>query len=162
ERIDLVDDATGAVLDSRTLSDFGQGRYLVWNVTGSVTVRVTNLNGKSNAVLSGLFLGGVPTLPGSATFVAKDNATQGTWGGTYGADGYVLAGDDALYPSYARVGLSGQATYVWEASTTDPRGLQKAANPASRVAACWYSGNSFSIDLNLLDGQSHRVAAYFD
>ena len=57
-RIDLVDDATGKVLDSKTLSNFGQGEYLVWNVTGSVTVKVTNLStaANSNAVLSGLFL----------------------------------------------------------------------------------------------------------
>jgi hypothetical protein len=57
ERIDLIDDANGAVLDSRTIHSFQNGEYLVWNVTGSVTIEVTNLNPASNAVLSGLFLG---------------------------------------------------------------------------------------------------------
>src|SRR5204862_549447 len=57
ERIDLIDRAGGAVLDSRTVSGFQQGRYLLWEVMGSVTIRVTNLNPNSNAVLSGLFLG---------------------------------------------------------------------------------------------------------
>ena len=56
ERIDLVDDATGTVLDTRTLSNFRNGIYLAWDVTGSVTIRVTNLNPNGNAVLSGLFL----------------------------------------------------------------------------------------------------------
>ena len=56
ERIDVLD-PTGAVLDSRTISNFQNGVYLVWSVTGSVTIRVTNLNTASNAVISGLFLG---------------------------------------------------------------------------------------------------------
>jgi hypothetical protein len=56
ERIDLIDDATGNVLDSRTISGFQQGEYLAWNVTGSVTVKITSTNANSNAVLSGLFL----------------------------------------------------------------------------------------------------------
>src|SRR6185295_7159630 len=29
-----------------------------------------------------------------------------------------------------------------------------------RIAACWYNGGGFSIDINLTDGQPHRVAAY--
>ena len=58
ERFDVIDDATGAVLDTRTLSSFQNGVYLAWSLTGSVTVRVTNLDPGSNAVVSGLFLGG--------------------------------------------------------------------------------------------------------
>jgi hypothetical protein len=45
-------------LSTQTLGDFANGVYLVWNITGDVTIKVTNLNGNSNAVLSGLFLGG--------------------------------------------------------------------------------------------------------
>jgi hypothetical protein len=30
----------------------------------------------------------------------------------------------------------------------------------SRIAACWYSGSSFTIDVNLTDGQTHQVALY--
>jgi hypothetical protein len=43
------------VLDSRTISGFQNGVYLVWNVRGHVLIRVTNLNPASNAVVSGLF-----------------------------------------------------------------------------------------------------------
>ena len=46
-----VDAATGAVLDSRTVSDFGEGLYLAWSVRGSVKVKVTYLGG-ANAVTS--------------------------------------------------------------------------------------------------------------
>ena len=55
ERIELVDPANGAVLDARTLSGFGEGAYLTWQVQGHVQIRVTNLGGV-NAVVSGLFL----------------------------------------------------------------------------------------------------------
>lgn len=54
ERIDLLD-VGGAMLDSRSVSDFAAGRYLVWNVKGRVTVRVTRTAGP-NAVVSGVFL----------------------------------------------------------------------------------------------------------
>jgi hypothetical protein len=53
ERIDVLNSA-GQVLDSRTVSTFRNGQYLVWNVTGNVTFRITCLAGP-NAVLSGIF-----------------------------------------------------------------------------------------------------------
>jgi hypothetical protein len=53
ERVDARDAATAATLDSRTLSQFTGGDYVVWNVRGHVRFTITNLN--SNAVLSGVF-----------------------------------------------------------------------------------------------------------
>jgi hypothetical protein len=63
ERIDLVDDASGAVLDTRSVSGFQGGVYLAWDVSGDVTVRVTSLNPAAEALLSGLFLGAMPPWP---------------------------------------------------------------------------------------------------
>ena len=40
----------------QTLSSFQNGEYLVWNVTGSIAILVTNLNPASNAILKHLFL----------------------------------------------------------------------------------------------------------
>ena len=54
ERIDVLDAATGAVLDTRTISDFIKGQYLVWNLRGHVRLLVTRTAG-SNSVVSGLF-----------------------------------------------------------------------------------------------------------
>jgi hypothetical protein len=56
ERIDVLDAATGAVLDTRTADAFGGGRYLVWTVRGAVRFRITN-TGAENALLSALFFG---------------------------------------------------------------------------------------------------------
>src|SRR5262249_12858631 len=50
ERIDVLDGGTGSTLDSRTVSGFQGGQYLVYNLTGHVQIRVTALAG-ANAVL---------------------------------------------------------------------------------------------------------------
>ncbi|HEY6229456.1 MAG TPA: fibronectin type III domain-containing protein [Verrucomicrobiae bacterium] len=53
---EILDAASGAVLNSQTLSGFGSGKYLVWDLKGNVRVRLTKVSG-FNAVLSGLFFG---------------------------------------------------------------------------------------------------------
>jgi hypothetical protein len=55
ERLDVLDASTGQVLDTRTVSSFGNGQYLTWTLGGHVQIRITNLVG--NAVLSGIFFG---------------------------------------------------------------------------------------------------------
>ena len=40
------------------------------------------------------------------------------------------------------------------------RALQQSSTSTSRIAACWYAGSSFTVDVNLTDGQPHQVAAY--
>src|SRR5262249_23830615 len=59
ERIDVLDAGTGTALNSQTVASFASGQYVVWNVAGHVQFRVTNLVGGSNAVISGLFFGGM-------------------------------------------------------------------------------------------------------
>jgi hypothetical protein len=117
------------------------------SITGGTTVTV-------NAVVS-------------ATFVGTDTTTQGTWIGKYGSDGYNVIGtstSDPKYPSYAVVTASGFSTYTWSPNpTTDARGLQIPPNgSAGRIASVWYSATSFSIDVNLTDGQAHQLALYAD
>ncbi len=55
EKVEVVDSATGAVLDTQTISGFSGGVYLRWHVRGDVTFRVTALTGP-NAVTSALFV----------------------------------------------------------------------------------------------------------
>ena len=95
----------------------------------------------------------------SAAFVKNDAATQGTWSSAYGADGYDISQYGASLPSYATVNITGNANYVWNGSTSDGRALQEPGS-SNRLAACWYSGSSFTIDVNLTDGQTHQVALY--
>jgi hypothetical protein len=56
ENVTVLDAATGAVLDTHSISAFANGEYLVWQVRGNVVLRVTNESGSLNAVVSGLFL----------------------------------------------------------------------------------------------------------
>jgi hypothetical protein len=50
-------------------------------------------------------------------------------------------------------------SYIWTASTNDPRALQ-AANSTGRVAACWYSGIGFSVAIGLSDGKQYALSLY--
>jgi hypothetical protein len=54
QTIDVLDAASGAVLNSQTVSGFRGGKYMIWNVTGHVQFRVTKTEG-INGVVSGLF-----------------------------------------------------------------------------------------------------------
>jgi alpha-L-rhamnosidase len=54
ETVQVVDANTSSVLDTRSLSSFSNGVYLVWNVSGHVKINVT-LNTGINAVVSGVF-----------------------------------------------------------------------------------------------------------
>lgn len=54
ETVEILD-AGGNVLDSRPMARFVGGQYLVWNLSGRVRIRITNLTTHVNAVLSGVF-----------------------------------------------------------------------------------------------------------
>jgi hypothetical protein len=111
----------------------------------------------------------------AATFLRIDTKTQGNWEGVYGIDGSVIAGGAPNYPTYAAVALTDTSSGVWASSVTDARAPQ---NPTGTVAAVWWtpllrtlwgehrmasrwwSASSFTIDVNLTDGQTHQVAIY--
>ncbi len=58
-----ITDTAGSKLDEQSVSDFNQGKYLVWTFSGHINILVTNTAGK-NAVLNGVFLdnAGQPSL----------------------------------------------------------------------------------------------------
>ncbi len=75
----------------------------------------------------------------------------------YGGEGYQIVGDTSALPGFAQLNPIGASTFVW-ATPNDPRALQLANG--SRIASTWYSATSFSLDLNLTDGNTHQVAMY--
>jgi hypothetical protein len=98
----------------------------------------------------------------AATFTKLDTTTMGTWKGAYGADGYIIPNDSTSPPSYATVvgpGTAGPA-YTWNASTNDPRALQKSTSLTDRIASVFYTSATYSIDINFTDGLSHELAIY--
>lgn len=161
--------ASGTVLDSRTLSGFGGGVWAVWAVSGSVRLRVTRIAGP-NAVVSGLMFGASapPPVepppsgqPGQAQFSGSDSNTKGNWKSAYGSEGYVIVNDAASNPSYVTPSASGQQSHTWASSTADARALLKAASAAGRIAAVWYTPGQMTVDLPFTGSQSRQIAAYF-
>lgn len=95
-----------------------------------------------------------------ATF---DTATQGSWNGKYGTDGYMIANGATLLPSYASVS-STTSTFTWAGATTDVRALQNGRGATNRIASTFIPanyGNSLSWDINITDGKTHQAALYF-
>jgi len=162
QQLQVVDASTGNVLDTRNISSFVGGVYVVWQLSGHVKVNITRVAGP-NSVVSGVFFGSpVPIPPGSATFMGTDTTTQGNWKGVYGSDGYNVIGDTVAYPAYLTPIVTDESITSWIGSTTDIRGLQKASNPNDRIADIWYSNSTptFTIDLDFSDGATHRFAMY--
>ncbi len=156
ESVQISDAVTGAVLNNQAISSFHNGLYLDYAVSGNILITITRTAGV-NAVLSGLFLD--PTIS-TASFLKTDTTTQGSWIGTYGAQAYDLINGPSSLPSTVTVTPSGQKSYTWAASTTDPRALQIPGS-SNRLAACWYSSTSFTVDVNITDGQTHDLELYF-
>src|SRR5262249_10315788 len=94
-----------------------------------------------------------------ATFVGSDTSTEGSWHGVYGADGYSIANDSQVIPSYATFAVQNQLNYDWAASTTDHRALETGSG-SGRIASVWYNNSSFNFDVNFTDGKSHQFALY--
>ncbi|MGH9691546.1 MAG: hypothetical protein ACRD4C_10765 [Candidatus Acidiferrales bacterium] len=95
----------------------------------------------------------------SATFVAEDATTQGSWQGKYGADGYVLANvTEQSIPAYASFSVQNQIDYTWDKEPSSPRALQIPGS-AGAIAAAWYSNSSFYFDLN--EGAAPRQFAMY-
>jgi len=104
----------------------------------------------------------------SAVFVKLDTTTLGNWPGVYGSQGFFLFGGSSTAPSYSHVPSCAQVPFnswnhatVWEASTTDPRALPISAAPgAARYAGLWWTQTTITVNMNVTDGGTHRIAAY--
>jgi hypothetical protein len=54
QNVDVINAASGALLNRQAVSNFVNGAYLVWEITGRVIIRVTN-TGPANGLISGIF-----------------------------------------------------------------------------------------------------------
>lgn len=101
-----------------------------------------------------------PLPPIAANFATQDDTTQGAWQSQYGSQGYIIVGDTQQLPTSVQITPANQQEFLWADSTTDPRALVKASNAGDSIAACWYASNSFTIDVNITDGQTYELALY--
>jgi subtilisin family serine protease len=128
---------------------------VVFNTPGTQSITATD---SATATITGSISVTVSSPGASATFLKRDTTTKGNWIGSYGSQGYNIIGNSASYPSYATVTTFGTTTGTFVAATTDPRALQNASG-TGRTAACWF-GSTYSVDVNLTDGQAHDLTLY--
>jgi hypothetical protein len=144
-----------------SLANFAGGDWITVPVTqaanSTLVITVTKVGGP-NAVLSGILLGGGGTPPAFPT-----KAPQGTWVGTYGAQGSDLAawneGSDVLATPGVSVSTTNASRYVWAPETTDVRALENAAG-TKRVAATYYSAEKFEVELKFSSAYSGNLELY--
>lgn len=170
--IDILDRRTGALLDTRTVSGFQAGKYLVWTLSGHVVVQVSSASSSGAPAVSGIFLGSVAAPPppppaptSAAVFLKSDSLTKGDWIKSYGSQGYLLANETrTLMPGYVQVALQGQSLndYRWvnHRSIGGLSALQRPAELKKRIAAVWYANPIFTVNLGFTDGQTHDVGFY--
>ena len=129
-------------------------------VTLSTGAHVLKWVGDGTVKILSLTVGKAPGA--SATFVKTDTATQGSWKGVYGADGYSIAGDDTRPPAYGTVSRTGwQVLWNGNGLTKDVRAPERAGGGADRMAGQWGANDpSYDIDCNLTDSAVHQVALY--
>ena len=109
-----------------------------------------------------LFLDPTSSPPPTATasFLEQDATTQGSWIGTYGTQGYDIV-SRPLQPACQRHRHAQRPVDLYlDDHLVRPRALQVPGS-SNRVAAVWYSATSFTVDVNLADGQTHDLELYF-
>ena len=164
-----IDDGSGPRIANLSTS-FVQGAWIHVPIAvaagGSVVITVDKTAGNS-AVLAGLFLGGAPPAPSLAV---DQPGAQGTWVGTYGHDGSVLANWDGTntdltsLPAGASLTLERGGRATWAASTTDVRALTNPAGTARQMRT-WYDQTSIRLRLafaNPFNGTLHLYADDWD
>ncbi len=101
----------------------------------------------------------------SATFLEQDTKTQGNWIGVYGTDGYdVINNPSTTHPNALPAGVTvtsaGATAYTWANPSTATQALEVPGG-ASRIAAAWYATTSFTVDVDVTNGQSYNLELYF-
>jgi hypothetical protein len=150
--IEVRDATTSTLLDKRSLASFKNGAYLVWNITGDVTIKATYTGpqgqGYSNAVFSGLFFRTFSTAApavnitsplNSATVAGSINLTAtATSGAGIASVRFQLDGSDLLssiatspYTEHWITNTSSNGSHTLTAIATDTNGQTTVSAPVT-------------------------------
>ena len=161
QTVEVIDAITGTILNTQNVSSFEEGKYLVWDISGDVKVRLTYVSGV-NANLQAIFFDSSAAVPTpDVAFVKSDTGTKGNWKGVYGADGFNVVNNSNKYPATVQVSPVGKSDWVWAQSTAETRCLLKANSTTDRIASSWEAPTNFTLNVNVMDGNSHRMSMYF-
>ncbi|MBZ5676447.1 MAG: hypothetical protein LAP61_19595 [Acidobacteriia bacterium] len=136
ESVTVRDAVSGVMLDGRTLSGFTNGTYLVWAITGHVTITISCTAG-SNAVISGIFFGTAfgpgsvgPTppvitqSPQSTTVTAGQTANFSVTAVGTGPMSYQWQSQPAGGSTFSNISAATQSTYTIAATQVADSGTE--------------------------------------
>ena len=99
----------------------------------------------------------------SVTFDKLDTTTQGNWINTYGNQGYeVISGGNSYVnlPAGVTVTPAGETSYTYTTPPNTTTPALEVPGGASRIASVWYSATSFTVDVDVTNGQSYNLELY--
>jgi subtilisin family serine protease len=166
ERIEIVDPTTGNVLASQDLSNFKNGAYATFDLSGHVQVRIIRLAG-SAAVLGGVFF---DAPAGQAvSYVGVDSTTRGNWMGAYGNAGDYIVGESTSPVSLgidynnatATVTVLGATPSVVSTTSKSQSALELSSGThATRIISRLVARSTFSVNVDFSDSATHQLAIY--
>ena len=133
QRIDIFDSNSNALLDTRSISAFNGGQYLVWDIRGRVRITITRTGAKT-AVLSGFYFGTAGTLS-SAASVEQARIRANDLLNEMGTDPSFGGGGSAFTPSTLATALLGLVDDVQSAYSAFQSEQSSFAPNASRINA---------------------------
>ncbi len=142
----------GNVLSTQTADSFAFAA-----ISGTYTLNLTVTDAQGDQATASTTVTVVPDVR-TASLILKDSGTKGGWIGSYGTQGYDIPDEGMSLPAYASIAVSGATTTEWADTTSNLSGLRGAGWQAT-AAAAWF-GTSFTINVNMGDGQTHDLALY--
>lgn len=153
QTVQVVDTSTGFVLQSVTMSDFRNGQYVSFDVTGQVSLNVVPTAGGST-IVNALYVDSTPTQQVAGT----DKVTQGTWMRNYGDQGYILPGVGQSLPS--GVGFSTNASVVAGRPTSNVLAPETVTSSKARSTSVFTAASTFNLNVTITDGTTRRISLY--
>lgn len=114
QTIDVLDPAYNTVLSSQSVSSFSGGQYLLWDITGHVTLRFTRTGG-NNAVLSAIFFDTPPEPPAAPTGLtatAGSGQVSLSWTASTTATSYNVKRSTVTPRSFTTIATTTTTTYA--------------------------------------------------
>ncbi|MFN0069660.1 MAG: PQQ-dependent sugar dehydrogenase [Limisphaerales bacterium] len=155
QTVELLEAASGRVLDRQRVADFAAGRWLKWRARGNLRVRI--IPETSNAVLSGVALG--EAADSFASLVRQDDTTRGNWPPAYGGRGVLLPFEPAFLPDGTKILVQHEGEFQWEEWPADVRAVLR-PDSLLRRAACWKSDSTLAITADLTASGRRVVTLY--
>ena len=137
----------------------------------AVTDKDDGDNGKNNETLNENLILPPEEIEPSAKLLGLDFETKGDWIGKYGSEGYIIpTADDSLenVPKYVKWDSSYPDFYLWwetgagnTAAEREKSALLKGPDSKERIAACYYAGDDFTININV-GKETKKISLYMN